>query len=115
MIRLLITRRIQDNLDGSGAGQAVGRWWNPGDPFPEGEDADTMGLMVKCLNTDTRRKDRAVWVDLTDGELEALEIYVGAMEAGARDNAWDPDGLADLNAAVALTRQISKAEGLATR
>lgn len=105
-MRLLITQRIQDNIAGSGAGQAL-RWWKPGEPMPPGEDAETMSMASKILLTKSTRKDRAVWVELTDGEADTLRIYIEAMEVGGRDNAYDPDGRADMNAAVALLRKMA--------
>jgi hypothetical protein len=55
------------------------------------------------------RKDFSRTIEVTDPEeLDTLRVYIEAMEAGAADNAHDPDGLADLNSARALLRALTK-------
>jgi hypothetical protein len=67
-----------------------------------------MAAILDRLRATPARKDGATWITLEDPEqLEDLRIYVGAMEAGAADNAHDPDGLADLNSARAVLRALN--------
>lgn len=101
-----ITRRVGEHLMGTQAYYDVGGWvGSPANPNSR-EDPETLSLMRK-LHSATFRKDGSVTLDLTDLELVVLREYVEGLATVGSDNAWDPDGLADLNAARACLRQIA--------
>jgi hypothetical protein len=45
-------------------------------------------------------------VVLSDDHARRIRRYIEGMEMGGRDNAWDPDGRADMNSARALLRKL---------
>lgn len=58
------------------------------------------------------RKDYSRQIEVTDPEeLGVLQEYVETMQAAARDQAHDPDGLADLNSARAVLRALQRGAG----
>ena len=98
-MRARLTRRVWGFLEGTQA------WADTRSGRPSHENPDDLSLMRKVRDAPTR-KDGSAIVDLTPGEVEALLSYAEAMERAAADNAWEPDGLADLNAARGMLRRI---------
>lgn len=95
-IKLRIPARVFDHLEGSQAACT-----------PE-SDPEMAAVLAK-LRAANRRKDGSRLITLSDAEeVDTLLIYVEAMAAGAADNAYDPDGLADLNSARAVLRAIAR-------
>jgi hypothetical protein len=98
-MKVRVTRRVGEHLEGTQA------WYDVSYDRPSREDAETLGLMRKYREAPTR-KDGSRTVDLTDAELTVLWEYAESLAVVGSDNAWEPDGLADLNAARACLRQI---------
>ena len=68
-----------------------------------------MAAVLTAIRAANTRKDGSCTITVADPEeLDALRVYVEAMEAGAADNAYDPDGLADLNSARAVLRALQR-------
>lgn len=81
--------------------------------FGDGHEFDATDLpvadsLVAKINDAPTRKDGSVTLRLTDAEIDMIRGYVEGMEMGGRDNAWDPDGRADYNAARALLNKIGR-------
>lgn len=99
-----VTQRVAFFLSGTQA------WADRRDDtsHPDSGEEACRNLMRKLDAAPRTRKDKSVTLRLEVDELDALESYVGAMSAGAADNTWDPDGVADLLAARGALRQIQK-------
>lgn len=73
------------------------------------ESDPEMAQILYLIRARKARKDGSTLVEINSTDLlEDLRIYVEAMEAGAADNAHDPDGLADLNSARAVLRALAR-------
>jgi hypothetical protein len=73
------------------------------------ESDPELARVLKVIRGTQHHADGSYHIDVTDrGELDSLQVYVEAMATGARDNAHDPDGLADFNAAKAVLRALAK-------
>lgn len=105
LIRVEITRKVWEHLEGSGLWQHVGDRPNYSSVPHEQAAAESF---VSKVNSARPRKDGSMRVDLTAWEVEVLRGQVGMMEIGGRDNAWTPEGRGDLAAARALLRKIGR-------
>lgn len=104
-MKVRITGRVYDHLEGSGLWQFIG----PEPSYSGDPTRQAAGLSFKAkVEAAPFRKDGSLTVDLTDDEVGVLRRYVEGMEQGGRDNAWDAGGRAELNAARALLTKIGR-------
>jgi hypothetical protein len=102
-VKVLVTSRVQSYLSGTGVYQKV--QWDDSEGLQQ-EDPASVTLMQKVHTAPVTRKDRAVTVELSREEAVCLREYAESLEMIGRDNSWDADGRADLNAGAALLRKL---------
>jgi hypothetical protein len=106
--KVRLTRRILSHLDGSGLYQRYPGSVYSNDPQVQ---ADADGL-VEEIDGAKVRADGSVTIVLTAGELLVLRGQVEVLASASRDDAgWEPEALADLNAARALLRKLPAETG----
>lgn len=106
-MRVRLTHRVLVHLDGGSMATGVpGTAWYSRDPAAQ----DAADRLVATLAATRTRKDGSMTIEADDRQLDVLRGYIGGMEMGGRDNAWDPDGRADYNAARALLNRIGRRE-----
>ena len=106
-MKIRLTYRVLEHLDGSSLFQRLstaGAYWYSNEPRLQAA-ADRLR---EKLVAEPARRDRSITVVLDEDELDVLRSYVEGMEIGGRDNAWDPDGRAEYNAARALLNRIGR-------
>jgi hypothetical protein len=99
-VKFRISPRVWSFLSGSQA------WIDARRGGPSNEHPEDLALMQKVMSGRVY-KDGSLRPDLTPREAADLIGYIEGMEIGASDNAWDPDGLADLNTSRALLRHLN--------
>jgi hypothetical protein len=97
-----LTSRVLEHLDGSSLfQQRDSTGFHP-------DDLGVANTLAYKIDHATHRKDGSVTVHLDSSEIDMVRRYVEGMEIGGRDNAWDPDGRAEYNAARALLNKIGR-------
>jgi hypothetical protein len=107
-MKVHITARVDSFLSGTSVYQSVVFKVTDEEMLADRESPEAISLMRKIVGTKSTRKDWRITVDLTEAEIRYLAETVECMYLIGKDNAWDADGRADLNAAAALLRQLEK-------
>jgi len=100
MNRYRVSSRVYGHLTGSHLFQC------PDELEAHGYGPEGVELVHQLADADANARGVRT-VELDAASTQVLRELVETMALGAADNTWDPDGLADLNAARAMLRQLS--------